>query len=285
MAQSTKEHVYGTDPTKEEKIIIGTFRTLLEESEEYKAHPKECSAYLTEYNCHRFLAARDYNVKKALKLMKSHLNWRFTVYKPYSILPVDVEEYARRGAVQSIPHGLDKHGRPILVLDDSKENCKISNAKEKQRAAMTHLVFHMERCISKYNDKVRRYVLFINLTDFRLLSAPNLSTSRETINIFGSQYPETLGLAVLYKAPWAFTQFWNAIKYFIDPKTRNKIVFISGNCKDGSKNDKKLRALIGDNWKSLTGVGLPKPAPDIANGYDHKAYWSMVETEFRQGHS
>lgn len=39
------------------------------------------------------------------------------------------------------------------------------------------------------------------------------------------------------------------LQMFIDPKTVSKLVFISGDVSDGSDNDLKLKALIGQNWK------------------------------------
>lgn len=268
--------IFGTDPTEEEKVKIVQFIKAISESEEYKKHEAEASLYVTEYNAHRFLTARDYNQKKALNLLKLHLTWRFDTYRPSEIKPSDVEQYALKGAVQSTPRGTDKYGRPLLILDDSKENVKIKNAAEKQKQSMKHLVFHMERNFSMFNNTVRRYVLFINLQDFKLFSAPPMKTTKETINIFGSQYPEMLGNAILYKAPWAFTQFWKAIQYFIDPITREKIVFISGDCSDGSKNDKKLKGIIGDEWKTITGVGLPQKDKTYAYGYNHEEAWAKV---------
>lgn len=52
----------------------------------------------------------------------------------------------------------------------------------------------------------------------------------------------------------------------MDPRTVAKVVIISGDVSDGSENDKKLRALIGDNWRVLTGAEQEVVSPDCSPG-------------------
>lgn len=48
-----------------------------------------------------------------------------------------------------------------------------------------------------------------------------------------------------YRPPWIFGAVFEAAKAFIDPKTASKIVFVNGDDKDGSENDKKMHEVIG----------------------------------------
>ena len=54
-----------------------------------------------------------------------------------------------------------------------------------------------------------------------------------------------------------FTTFWRLVSPLIDPKTRSKVVFMSGDLGEGGANDRLMRDLVGDDWKDLTGAGKP----------------------------
>lgn len=62
-------------------------------------------------------------------------------------------------------------------------------------------------------------------------------------------------------------------KGFVDEKTFSKIIFISGDISEGSKNDCCMKQLIGENWKVLTGADQVREKPGCSPGYNHKSYW------------
>jgi hypothetical protein len=76
------------------------------------------------------------------------------------------------------------------------------------------------------------------------------------------------------------------VKGWIDPKTASKVIFMSGDISDNSPNDLIMKDIVGDNWKVLTGAGMPitttgqseKHGKPIAAspGYDHSQYWPTV---------
>ena len=87
---------------------------------------------------------------------------------------------------------------------------------------------------------------------------------------------------------------YHTIKSLIDKRTRKKIVFIHGDVSDGSKNDAKMRYLIGPDWKKITGAEQPtveklvfsekygKEIPQSV-GYDHDVYWKeLIEREVQK---
>ena len=55
-----------------------------------------------------------------------------------------------------------------------------------------------------------------------------MKTSRATLSILQNHYPERLHRFLLLNVPTIFSVFWNAIRPFIDPVTRKKIVFVKG---------------------------------------------------------
>lgn len=76
------------------------------------------------------------------------------------------------------------------------------------------------------------------------------------------------------------------VKGWIDPKTASKAIFMSGDISENSKNDMMMKHIVGDDWKLLTGAGMPvtkqgyseKHGKQIASspGYDHATYWPTV---------
>ena len=164
------------------------------------------------------------------------------------------------------------------------------NAAQKQRAAMRHLAFSLERSVRQMAlcDGVEKHVVFISLQDFSLWTAPSAATTRETIEIVTQHYPERVGHCVLYKAPAVFTAFWKVARRLLDPVTAAKITFISGDTAVGSDNDKTLGVIMGDNWRELTRQDDPAFEEGGSRGYRHTESWAKAvreEAEWRQSMS
>jgi hypothetical protein len=85
-----------------------------------------------------------------------------------------------------------------------------------------------------------------------------------------------------FNPPMIFEAFFNSIKSFIDPKTVNKIVFIRGDVSDGSPNDLRMKQIIGDDWKKITGACQPVLNESCSPGYNHEEYWPTVLTRVEQ---
>lgn len=90
-------------------------------------------------------------------------------------------------------------------------------------------------------------------------------------------FPERLGHLFFYQPPWIFKGIFEAVKGFIDPKTVSKVYFVQGDDGDGTENDLKMRSIIGDNWRTLTGAGQPVLEEGCSPGYDFMVYWSQVK--------
>jgi len=69
---------------------------------------------------------------------------------------------------------------------------------------------------------------------------------------------------------------FDSLRFLIDEKTVKKLVFVSGDVSEGSENDLRMRALIGDNWKMLTGADQPVLKSGSSPGFDHGVYWPLT---------
>lgn len=229
--------------------------------------------WLTDEQIIRFLVARNFVVKNAVEMIVEALRWR-SWRKPSEIM--NAANWNERMSKESETgkiycSGNDRWGRSVLVLDNTVQN---TNSVDDQ---MTFLAWNMEFAIMNLPPNVDKYLVFVNLSNWSFFNQPPFSAARETMQMLATCYPERLGHCIAYCPPSIFKTCWNMFKGFLDPKTVQKIVFITGDVSDGSENDVKLREIIGDNWKALTGGEQPVLKKGCSPGYDHAVFWPTVQ--------
>ena len=87
-------------------------------------------------------------------------------------------------------------------------------------------------------------------------------------------FPERLGHCICYMSPAVFFYVFETVKFLIDKRTREKIIFLTGDMTDGSANDIKMKTVLGDNWKELTGAMKPVITKGHSPGFNFETYWS-----------
>lgn len=167
-------------------------------------------------------------------MLRDTLKWRKD-FKPQEITPKDVEEEGKTGKMYV--HGLDKKGRPIVVMRPERENTTNSEGQLK------YLVYTLERAISMMKDGVSQIVWVISFTHFSMLNAPSINQSMDVIKVLSNHYPERLALCYMYDTPWIFSLFWRSVSGFINQRTASKIVMISS----GTSKDEKEKTMS-DNF-------------------------------------
>lgn len=151
----------------------------------------------------RFLRARNGNVSQACKMLVAHLRWRAS-FKPWKITAAEVELQARTGKVRS--SGRDRHGRPVLVFDNTREN---STDLDMQLRHLVHHVQRVERKLRHGSEAAAalhpsKFILFVHLDNFSLRNMPARRQTLNTLALFQDHYPERLGRAILYRPPAIF---------------------------------------------------------------------------------
>ncbi|KAJ4851097.1 hypothetical protein Tsubulata_043126 [Turnera subulata] len=179
--------------------------------------PEKLSIYCSDASISRHLRARNWNVKKATKMLKDTLKWR-AEYKPEQIRWEDIANEAETGKIYRL-NSVDKHGRTVLVMRPSRQNSKSTKGQIK------YLVYCMENAILNLPAHQEQMVWLIDFHGFNL-SHISLKVTRETAHVLQDHYPERLGLAILYNAPKFFEPFWTVAKAFLEPKTSNKVKFV-----------------------------------------------------------
>ncbi|SCW03936.1 LAFE_0H02300g1_1 [Lachancea fermentati] len=122
--------------------------------------------------------------------------------------------------------GYENDARPILYLKPGRQNTKTSHRQ------VQHLVFMLERVVDFMppgQDSLALLIDFKDHADVPKVSGnskiPPIGVGKEVLHILQTHYPERLGKALLTNIPWLAWTFLKMIHPFIDPMTREKLVF------------------------------------------------------------
>lgn len=179
--------------------------------------------FLTQECILRYLRASKWIVDDAIKRLELTLGWRreFGV-DPDSSLSADVVTVENETGKEVIL-GFDNDSRPCLYLKPGRQNTKASHLQ------VQHLVYMLERVIDFMPSGQDQLALLIDFKPTKVSSVggklPSVSTGREVLHILQTHYPERLGKALLTNIPWLASVFLKIIHPFIDPLTREKLVY------------------------------------------------------------
>ncbi|XVE60459.1 hypothetical protein DITRI_Ditri05aG0130200 [Diplodiscus trichospermus] len=182
--------------------------------------PEKLAIYCSDAAIARYLRARNWNVKKATKMLKETLKWR-AEYKPEEIRWEEVAYEAETGKIYRSNY-IDKHGRTVLVMRPGCQNSKST------KGQIRYLVYCMENAILNLPPDQEQMVWLIDFNGFNM-SHISVKVTRETAHVLQDHYPERLGVAILYNPPKFFEPFWTVVKPFLEPKTQNKVKFVYSN--------------------------------------------------------
>lgn len=180
--------------------------------------------YCTDACLKRYLEARNWNVDKSKKMLEETLKWRLS-FKPEEIRWNEVAKEGETGKVFKANFH-DRYGRTVLILRPGMQN---TSALDNQ---MKHLVYLIENAIFNLPEGQEQMAWLIDFTGWSITNNVPVKSARETINILQNHYPERLAAALLYNPPRLFEAFWKIVKYFMDPKTFQKVKFVYPKNKD-----------------------------------------------------
>ncbi|CAL5369235.1 unnamed protein product [Camellia sinensis] len=183
--------------------------------------------YCTDACLRRYLEARNWNVGKAKKMLEETLQWRST-YKPEEICWHEVAHVGENGLVSRADFH-DRFGRPVLIMRPGMQKTTAGEGN------LRHLVYLVENAILSLAEGQEQMTWLIDFTGWSLNTNVPIKVARDIINTLQNHYPERLALVVLYNPPRIFEAFWKVVKYFVDPKTFQKINFVYTNNKDSEE--------------------------------------------------
>ncbi|KAF8451839.1 CRAL-TRIO domain-containing protein [Terfezia claveryi] len=181
--------------------------------------------FLTRECLLRYLRAAKWDGPAAFTRLMSTLLWR-REYAPHALPPEHVSPENETGKQWIL--GYDLNARPCLSLNPARQN---TNPSDRQ---IQHLVFMLERAIDLMPPGQESLALKIDFAGASSGKTPSLSTGKQVLNILQNHYPERLGKAINLSLPWYVSAFYKLITPFVDPLTREKLVF-PARVKDGEE--------------------------------------------------
>lgn len=184
-------------------------------------------AWLTRECFLRFLRATKWNVKDAILRIELTLAWR----REFGVAGNFDADNAVNGTLCSPENetgkevilGFDNDSRPCLYLKPGRQNTKTSQRQ------VQHLVYMLEKVIDYMPSGQDSLALLIDFKEspvgMQSNKIPPVGIGRQVLHILQTHYPERLGKALLTNIPWLGWTFLKIIHPFIDPLTREKLVY------------------------------------------------------------
>ncbi|KAG2149105.1 CRAL TRIO domain-containing protein [Suillus bovinus] len=218
----------------------------------------------------RYLRATNWNADLAIKRLEDTLRWRreFGIYD--KITSEYIEPEATTG--KAFLFGYDTHGRPAIYVSPSKVGA------EESPRTLQFIVWIAERSFDLMGPGVESLALLADFADNA--KYPSIGLSRTVLDIIQTHYPERLGLALVTHLSWLVNAFIALLMPFMDPHTRQKLVF------NPVINENGLFRTTADAevWDADSTSRVFEPAQLIQEGwngsqqfaYSHCVYWEAL---------
>jgi hypothetical protein len=212
----------------------------------------------------RYLKARNFDYDKSEHMLKESLKWR-AEYKPDQITSDDDSVKKSKKLKQLYKVGHCKTGEPIFYVVPAPNPYPTD-------VRIRYLLWALEEAIRRMaaeGCESGKMVWLMDMSHFgkdTLADSYGVDVAKQTLNILQNHYPERLLKFLVMDSPWYFQLFWNIVQLFIDPKTKEKIIFCN------SHNREKLLSSIVEKKELLQEYG----------GYikiteDMKADWDTID--------
>mmetsp|Transcript_35989 Transcript_35989/g.78835 ORF Transcript_35989/g.78835 Transcript_35989/m.78835 type:complete len:326 (+) Transcript_35989:1-978(+) len=133
---------------------------------------------------------------------------------------------------------------------------------------MKYNIYTLERAIAiaehETDGHVEKVCVVFDFGRYSSKLRPPLGLSKELQFCLRDHYPERVGRVLLIDTPFIFRAFWTLIRPFIDPNTKNKISFISG--------EEEKRMVVGSIIEEKDAMPFMLPGAKLTNDVDIDAY-------------
>ncbi|KAI1501559.1 CRAL-TRIO domain-containing protein [Biscogniauxia marginata] len=188
----------------------------------------------------RFLRARKWDPQRALVMLISTMDWRKSQMHVDDDIMVNGEEYALLNANSSDPvikksgedflaqlrlgksycYGIDKSGRAINIV-----RARLHRAGDQSEESLERFtVYLIETARHLLAPPADTACVVFDLTGFSLANM-DYTPVKFMIKCFEANYPESLGVVLVHKAPWVFQGIWKIVRGWLDPVVASKVNF------------------------------------------------------------
>lgn len=195
--------------------------------------------FCTDQTLTRYIKARNHDLAAAEKMLRETLKWR-KENKPEEIKGDDDACKKSKKLKQLYHIGTSKTGEPIFYVKPAVNPYPPD-------IRIKYLLFVLETVSNRMNCESGKMIWVMDLSDFgkdTFNDSYGLEVAKTTLSILQNHYPERLLKFLVLDSPWYFNLFWHAVKIFIDPKTKEKIIFM------GKDKDTIIKTIIDENMLS-----------------------------------
>jgi len=217
LADAPKPHVKGEPLTPKNLVeVVG--------DDAIKALQSRCAGFaavVDDATCRRFLCARKGNLDNAAAALQKFVQWREEV-RPGDITSDEVQRELATG--KGIVHGFDKTGLPIFWVFSGRHSRAERNAQE----TIKFVLYNLEQAVRTAESRgLEQMCIVVDLSGFSTRSM-DYEVIKCLTDILKRHYPERVGKILLWNAPFVFGVSWSIVRNWIDPVTRQKVQFVSG---------------------------------------------------------
>jgi hypothetical protein len=169
----------------------------------------------------RFLRARDMDYDRTVAMLHSHMNW-YNKFTPNLLVEDDVDQAALKSGCWRVL-GRTEDGSPILEVILAKWN-----PHEYEKEDYIRYIAYFEAMIERMMSKNSKMIVIFDMEGWALWHAGYISYINQLVDIAQNQYPERLRRVLMLNAPFIFKGVWNVISPWLDVKTAQKVVFLTG---------------------------------------------------------
>ncbi|GCF00942.1 hypothetical protein ZYGM_001160 [Zygosaccharomyces mellis] len=184
--------------------------------------------WLTRECMLRYLKGNKGNVQAAIEKLEETLVWRrevgLTVVRK-DTKPLDSDLVSPENETgKEVILGFDQKGRPLLYMKNGRQNTEPSFRQ------VQLLIYIMEAATTFCPQGVESLTVLIDFKHYKepgIISdkMPPMSISKLSLNVMQNHYPERLGQGILINIPWFAWAFLKMMYPFLDPETRQKVIF------------------------------------------------------------
>jgi len=179
--------------------------------------------FLSDATLLRYLRARDSNLEAAAQMLEATLEWRARHFDSED----ESERRCRPCATDPRSHCFfqlftDTAGRKVLY------SCAARASNKDVDDNMMHMAWEIEHLFGGRNSASGKITWLIDMKGFGMRDL-HPGMARAAFPMFANHFPERMSQIVLLNAPAIFSGLYKVILPLLDPVTKNKIVFLSGN--------------------------------------------------------
>jgi len=172
----------------------------------------------------RFLRARDFKIKKTIKMIDQNIKWRAS-FHPREISTQQLQSFNQLHTVRIAGH--DKDRRPVIyfTLDVFR-----AISPEIRLRYLSHV---MESVTSSMDPNVESITWVCDFSAYGSKgdSREERSALQQALSALMDYYPERLGESLTINAPWYLEYLYKISRPFLAAATRNKFHFVKGDTK------------------------------------------------------